>query len=134
MNLTRAKFIRWIITAVILFCAPVQAVDVPEAVGAAIKQRDFMASFTGYDDYSLLDVFQWRKGFYGVVMLCPAGIHETLVFECRDGKREIVYSDVYIPKKDMRAEMRRNSILVKDAVRLAKTAIANGAGFAETTR
>jgi hypothetical protein len=108
--------------------------DVPEAVGAAIKQRDFMASFTGYDDYSLLDVFQWRKGFYGVVMLCPAGIHETLVFECRDGKREIVYRDIYIPKKDMRAEMRRNSILVKDAVRLAKTAVANEVGFAETTR
>jgi hypothetical protein len=130
MNLTKAKCIRWIITAVILFGAPVQAVDVPDAVGAAIKQRDFMASFTGYDDYSLLDVFQWRKGFYGVVMLCPTGIHETLVFECRDGKRDIVYRDVYIPKKDMRAEMRRNSILVRDAVRLAKA----GIGVAENAR
>jgi hypothetical protein len=125
MNLTKAKCIRWIITAVILFCAPVQAVDVPDAVNAAIAQREFMSSFTGYDDYSLLDAFQWRKGFYGVVMLCPAGFHETLIYDCRDGKREIVYSDVYIPKKKTRAEMRKNSILVRDAVRLAKTAIAN---------
>ena len=58
-----------------------------------------MAEFTGYDDYSLLDVHQWRSGFFGVVMLCPAGIYETFVFDCRDGKREIIYRDVYIPRK-----------------------------------
>jgi hypothetical protein len=51
-----------------------------------------------FDDYSLLGVYQWRTGFYGVVMLCPAGIHETLVFDCRGGKREVVYRDIYILK------------------------------------
>jgi hypothetical protein len=128
MNLTRAKFIRWIITAVILFGAPVQAVDVPDAVNAAIAQREFMEGFSGYDDYSLLDVYWWRPGFYGVVMLCPAGIHETYIFDCRDGKREVVYRDAYVPKKKARAEMRKNSILVKDAVRLAKNAVAVAKG------
>jgi hypothetical protein len=82
-----------------------------------------MADFTGYDDYSLLDVYEWRTEFYGVVMLCPAGIHETFVFDCREGKREVIYRDVYIPRKEKREELRRESILVTDAVRLAKSAI-----------
>ena len=127
ITITKGKLTRWIIAAVILFCSTGQAVDVPHAVTAAIEQREFMAGFTGYDDYSLLDVYRWRQGFYGVVMLCQVGFHETLIFDCRDGKREVVYRDVFIPKKDRRAEMRRDSILVSDAVRLARAAIqANG--------
>jgi hypothetical protein len=128
IEITKAKLTRWIIAAVIFFCAPVQALDAPNAVTAAIAQREFMASFTGYDDYSLLDAYRWRPGFYAVIMLCPAGIHETFVFDCRDGKREAVYHDVFVPEKKTRAEMRKNSILVRDAVRLAKGAIATAAG------
>jgi hypothetical protein len=120
ITITKGKLIRWIITAFILFCAPVQADDVPHAVVAAVVQREFMADFTGYDDYSLLDVYQWRTRFFCVVMLCPVGFHETLVFDCRGGKREIIYRDVYIPRKEKRNELRRESILVADAVRLAK--------------
>ena len=123
ITITKGKIIRWIITAVILFSSAGQAVDVPRAVTAAIEQREFMAGFTGYDDYSLLDVYWWKKDFYCVIMLCPVGFHETLIFDCRDGKREVVYHDVYIPKKDRRAEMRKESILVSDAVRLARAAI-----------
>jgi hypothetical protein len=124
INITKAKLTRWIIAAVIFFCAPVQAVDAPNAVTAAIAEREFMSNFTGYDDYSLLDVYQWRPGFYGVIMLCPVGFHETFVFDCRDGKQDVVYRDVFIPKKKTREEMRKNSILVADAVRLAKGAVA----------
>jgi hypothetical protein len=98
----------------------VQADDIPHAVVAAVAQREFMANFTGFGDYSLLDVYQWRTGFYGVVMLCPAGIHETMVFDYRDGKREIIYRDAYIPRQERREELRLESILVADAVRLAK--------------
>jgi hypothetical protein len=130
MTVTKARLTRWMIAAAVFFCAPVQAVDVPDAVTAAIAQREFMAGFKGYDEYSLLDAYQWRPGFYAVIMLCPAGIHETFVFDCRDGRQEAVYRDVFIPKKKTREEMRRNSILVSDAVRLARMAVAN-AGFAE---
>ena len=127
ITITKGKLTRWIIAAVILVCSTGQAVDVPHAVTAAIEQREFMAGLTGYDDYSLLDVYWWKKDFYCVIMLCPVGFHETLIFDCRDGKREVVYRDVFIPKKDRRAEMRRDSILVSDAVRLARAAIqANG--------
>jgi hypothetical protein len=90
---------------------------------AVVAQREFMAGFTGYDDYSLLDVYQWRPSMFGVVMLCPAGFHETFIFDCRDGKREVVYRDAYIPRKEKREELRKESILVTDAIRLAKSAI-----------
>jgi hypothetical protein len=61
ITITKGKLTRWIIAAFILFCAPVQAVDVPHAMIAAVAQREFMADFTGYDDYSLLDVYQWVR-------------------------------------------------------------------------
>jgi hypothetical protein len=114
---------RWIIIVVILFCGTGDAVDVPHAAVTAVACREFMADFKGYDDYSLLDVYQWRRGFFGIAMLCPAGFHETLVFDCRDGKREIVYRDTYIPGKEKRKELRRESILVADAVRLAEITV-----------
>jgi hypothetical protein len=60
---------------------------------------------------------------FGVVMLCPVGFHETFVFDCRNGKREIIYRDVYIPRKEKREELRQESILVADAVKLAKLAM-----------
>ncbi|MDR2783670.1 MAG: hypothetical protein LBB48_07535 [Treponema sp.] len=123
VTITKGKLIRWIIAAVILFCGAVEADDVPKVMLSIARCREFIADFTGYDDYSLLDVYQWRSGFFGVVMLCPAGIHETIVFDCRDEKMEIVYRDVYIPRKQKREELRQESILVADAVRLAKSAI-----------
>jgi hypothetical protein len=92
-------------------------------IQSVARHREFMADFTGYDDYRLLDVYEWRPGMFGVVMLCPVGFHETFVFDCRNGKRGVIYRDVYIPRKEKREELRRESILVADAVKLAKNAI-----------
>jgi hypothetical protein len=121
ITITKGKLTRWIIAAVILFCGTVEADNAPKVILSVVQHREFMAEFTGYEDYSLLDVYQWRQGFYGVVMLCPVGIQETLVFDCRKEKREIVYCDMHIPGKEKRTELRRESILIVDAVRLAKT-------------
>jgi hypothetical protein len=123
IEITKGKLTRWIIIAVILFCGAVEADNAPKVILNVVQHREFMADFKGYDDYSLLDVYQWRPGFFGVVVLCPAGFHETFVFDCREGKGEIIYRDTYIPRKEKREELRRESILVADAVRLAKTAI-----------
>jgi hypothetical protein len=123
ITITKGKLIRWTITAVILFCGAVEADDAPKVIMSVIRHRDFMADFSGYENYSLLDVYEWRPGMFGVVMLCPAGIHETLIFDCRDGKSEIVYRDVDIPRKEKREELRKESILVADAVRLANLAL-----------
>jgi hypothetical protein len=122
ITITKGKLIRWIIAAVILFCGAVEADDVPKVILSVARHREFMADFTGYDDYSLLDVYEWRPGMFGVVMLCPAGIHETFVFDCREGKREVIYRDVYIPNKAKREKLRRESIYVSDAVKLSKLA------------
>jgi hypothetical protein len=123
ITITKGKLTRWIIAAVILFCGAVEADNTPKVILNVVQNREFMAGFTGYDNYSLLDVYQWRPGFCGVVMLCPVGFQETFVFDCRNGKREIVYRDVYIPRKEKREELRRESILVTDAVKLAKAIV-----------
>jgi hypothetical protein len=123
ITITKGKLIRWIIAAVILFCGAVEADDAPKVIMHVVRNREFMADFKGYGDYSLLDVYQWRPGLFGIVMLCPAGIHETMIFDCRDGKREVIYRDVYIPRKEKREELRRESIFVADAVNLVKTII-----------
>jgi hypothetical protein len=125
ITITKGKLTRWIIIAVILFCGTGDAVDVPHAAVAAVACREFMADFNEYGDYSLIDVYEWRPGLFGIVMLCPVGIQETFVFDCRDGKREIVYRDMYIPGKEKREELRRESILVADAVKLAKSVAAH---------
>jgi hypothetical protein len=125
ITITKGKLIRWIIAAIILFCGPSQAVDVPRASVAAVANREFMAEFTGYEDYSLLDVFEWRPGLIGVMMLSPEGLKETYVYDCRDGEHEIIYRDAYIPRKEKREELRRESILVLDALKLAQAALRN---------
>jgi hypothetical protein len=127
ITITKGKLIRWIIMAVILFCGAVEADDAPKVILNVMRHREFMADFSGYEDYSLLDVYEWRTGMFGVVMLCPVGFHETLIFDCRNGKREIIYRDMYVPRKEKREELRRESILVADAVRLAKSALEHNA-------
>ncbi|MDR1508289.1 MAG: hypothetical protein LBS53_01470, partial [Synergistaceae bacterium] len=96
-----------IISAFILFCGPSQGGDVPRAAIAVVARREFMADFVGYDDYSLLDVYIWKEGIIGVAMLCPVGFHETLIYDCRGRKREVIYQDAYIPTKKRRGELRR---------------------------
>jgi hypothetical protein len=122
ITITKGKLTRWIITAVILFCGAVEADNAPKVILNIVQHREFMADFTGYDDYSLLEVYQWRPGLFGIVMLCPAGIHETFIFDTRNGKKEVIYRDAMIPRKSRREELRRESIKVADAVRLAQAA------------
>ncbi|MDR3254346.1 MAG: hypothetical protein LBT31_02090 [Synergistaceae bacterium] len=124
ITITKGKLIRWIVVAVILLCGTSQAADAPRVIASVVINREFMAGFSGYEDYHLHDVYEWRNGLFCVVLLCPAGIRETFVYDTRNGKREVIYRDAIIPRKDRREEMRRESILVLDAVRLAKTAIA----------
>jgi hypothetical protein len=123
IEITKGKLIRWIIAAFILFCGPSQAVDVPRAALAAVAHREFMAGFMGYDDYSLLDVYIWKDDIIGVAMLCPEGIYETVIYDCRNGKREIIYRDAFIPAKKRRGELRRESVTVSEAVKLARRAV-----------
>jgi hypothetical protein len=61
ITITKAKLMRWIIIAVILFCGVVEADDAPKVILNVVRYRGFMAGFTGYDDYSLNDVYEWGQ-------------------------------------------------------------------------
>jgi hypothetical protein len=71
ITITKAKLIRWIIIAVILFCGVVEADDAPKVILSVTRHREFMAEFSGYEDYSLLDVYEWRRGMFEVVTSFP---------------------------------------------------------------
>jgi hypothetical protein len=121
ITITRGKLTRWIVLSVILFfCGPGQAVDAPRVISDVVANREFLAGFKGYEDYHLHDVYKLRLGLFGVVLICPVGIKETFVFDTRHGKMELIYRDAVIPTKAKRAKLRDESILVSDAVRLAK--------------
>jgi hypothetical protein len=125
ITITKGKLTRWIVLAVILFFSgPGQTVDAPRVISDIVANREFLAGFSGYEDYHLHEVYKLRKGLFGVVLICPAGIKETFVYDTRDGKRELIYRDAVIPTKAKRAALRDDSILVADAVRLAKSAVA----------
>ncbi|MDR1471323.1 MAG: hypothetical protein LBS75_02260 [Synergistaceae bacterium] len=100
--------------AVILLYGAVEADDAPKVILSVVRHREFMADFTGYYDYNLLDVYQWRTRF----------------FDCRGGKREVIYRDVYISRKEKREELRRGGILVADAIRLARSALEHNTALA----
>jgi hypothetical protein len=123
ITITKGKLTRWIIIAAILFCGTGDAVDVPRAAVAAVACREFLADFNEYGNYSLIDVYEWRPGMFGISMLCPVGFQETLVYDTRDGRKEAIYRDAIIPSKAKRKKLRDESILVSDAVKLAKTAM-----------
>ena len=123
ITITKGRLTRWIITGAILFCGTGDAVDVPHAAVAAVACREFMADFREYGNYSLIDVYEWRPGMFGISMLCPVGFQETHVYDTRNGRMEAIYRDAIIPSKERRKKLRDESILVSDAVRLAETAM-----------
>jgi hypothetical protein len=55
---------RWIIIAVILLSGVVEADNAPKVILNVARCREFMAGFSDYEDYSLLDVYEWRLGMF----------------------------------------------------------------------
>jgi hypothetical protein len=122
ITITKGKLTRWIVLAVIMLCGTSQALDAPKVISDVVANREFLAGFSGYEDYHLHEIYKLRNGLFGVVLICPAGIKETHVYDTRHGKKELIYRDAVIPTKAKRAKLRDESILVSDAVRLAKAA------------
>jgi hypothetical protein len=124
--ITKGKLKRWILLAavaviiVFLFCGSAQADDIPRIVAETARHREFMAGLYGYEDHSLCDIRKLRPGLFGVIILCPVGFQETLVYDTRNGKMKLVCRDIIIPRKSRREAMRRESIRVGDAVRVAR--------------
>ena len=104
-----------------LICASTQAVNLPRVIADVVAEKEFFANFKLHPDYSLCEVRPVGDALVGVVLLCPVGIQTMYVFERATG--DVFYENTKVPPKRVREKKRRESILVSDAVKLAKSAL-----------
>ena len=116
------KRIFWMsfLCALLLAASPAFALA-PIATGV-LTNGDFFTAFKGYDGCFLYDIERLDGERIGVVLLDSIGFSYLLVFDVKT--HEVLYRDVSIPVKGKRDAMKRESVLVADAVRLGKAAMA----------
>jgi hypothetical protein len=68
ITITKGKLMRWIITAVILFCGAVEADDAPKVIMSVMRHREFIADFQAT-----------RTTAY---LTCMNGVPECLALSC----------------------------------------------------
>jgi hypothetical protein len=88
-----------------------------------VAEKEFFSGFKLHPNYSLCEVRCIGEDLIGVVLLCPVGIQTTYVFEREVGAGEIFYERTWVPSKRMREKKRSESILVSDAMKIAKAAL-----------
>ena len=107
-------------SAILLVAAqPVYAI--PRIVENVVRNRAFFATFEEYSNCRLHDAVRIDDGRIGLAILSPLGFEIRLVVET--GDRKTVLKDIFVPEKAKRDAMTHESILVADAVRLARFAI-----------
>jgi hypothetical protein len=111
------------VLSIVSICASTQAVNVPRVVVDVVAEKEFFANFKLHPDHSLCDVSRIGDALIGVVLLCPVGIQTIYVFEREVGSDNIFYEKTWIPSKRVREKKRRESILVSDAVKIARAAV-----------
>jgi hypothetical protein len=109
------------VLSIVLVCAVTQAVNLPRVVVDVVGEKEFFANFKLHPDYSLCEVRRVGDALIGVVLLCPVGIQTMYVFERTTG--EVFYENTKVPPKRLREKNRGESILVSDAVKIAKAAV-----------
>jgi hypothetical protein len=110
-----------IVLSIVLICASTQAINLPRVVVDVVAEKEFFAEFKLHPDHSLCEVRRVGDALIGVVLLCPVGIQTMYVFERTTG--EIFYENTKVPPKRVREKLRGKSILVSDAVKIAKAAV-----------
>jgi len=86
-----------------------------------VRNRVFFAGFWGHERHFLHDVERLGDGRLGVVLLTPIGFELRMVFDL--ATKKMAYEEMSVPNKNRREIMRRESIFVSDAVKLAKSAM-----------
>ena len=97
-----------------------QKTVLPSVVERVVLNRDFFTQsgiLKGYEDYLLYDVNRLDGERIGVVLICPSGFEVRVVYGVNT--LEVLYLDMLLPKKSRREVMRRESVKVEDAVKLA---------------
>ena len=118
----------WIAALCLLLLASHRADALPRLVEEVVKNKEFFATFEGYDDHYLYDVHTIGEGRIGLVLLSPLGFEIRLAMEKKGGRA--IYENILVPEKSKRVAMRQVSISMADAVKLAKSVVAHG--IAET--
>jgi hypothetical protein len=119
------------IAAVLAWAAPAFAagkLELPPVVADVIRNMDFFAipgAMAGYKHcfiYSVerLRVTESKVEWMGIQLLTPEGFEVRVVYNLATLK--IIYSETSVPDKDTRESMRRGSLRVPDAVKLAQAA------------
>ena len=95
----------------------------PSVVKSVVQNRDFFSRpwvLWGYEDCFLYDVNRLDEDRIGVGLIYPSGFEIRLVYDVKT--LDTLYSETLLPEKDRRETMKRDSISVTDAVKLAKFA------------
>ena len=114
-----------ILAVAVLLCSLLAAQPVfalPLVIEGVVKNKEFFAEFSEYEDCYLYDVARIGDERIGLVVLSPIGFEIRLVHEIQSG--EMLYKDIFVPEKGKREAMMRESISVADAIRLARSSIA----------
>jgi len=88
----------------------------PLVVEKVAANKDFFAGFTWYLECDLYDVSRIDAERVGLILLSPLGFEVRLVWDAKAGE---IYKDLLVPEKGKREAMRRESMPVADAVKLA---------------
>jgi len=95
----------------------------PFVVEGVVYNRDFFSRpwvLWGYENCFLHDVSRLNNERIGVVLISPSGFEIRLVYDVNT--LDAIYREMLIPEKSKREAMRRESISVADAVKLANRA------------
>jgi hypothetical protein len=118
-------FIVLALCAMVLSAVPAsgQESELPHVAVEVLRNRDFFAKpwiLWGYENCFLHDVNRLNERRIGVTLLSPSGFEIRVVYDVET--LDAVYTDMRVSEKSKREVMRRKSIFVSDAVKLAKSA------------
>ena len=115
-----------LLLCVILLVVPAfgeEKAALPFVVEGVVRNRDFFSRpwvLWGYENCFLYDVNRLNNERIGVVLISPSGFEIRLVYDVNT--LDAIYREMFVPEKSKREAMRRESISVADAVKLANRA------------
>jgi len=99
-----------------------QKAALPSVILGVVQNRDFFARpwvLRGYEDHFLYDVNRLDNEQIGVILISPLGFEVRVVYDVNT--LDVHHLDMLLPEKPRREAMRRESVSVDDAVKLAKS-------------
>ena len=116
-----------VLCVVLFWVAPAfggQETVLPSLVKGVVRNMDFFTRpcvLWGYEDCFLYDVNRMNRERIGVRLISPTGFEFNLVYDV--DTLDVIYRDMFIPEKAKREVLRRESISVADAIKLAESVV-----------